>query len=65
VHAAVHVGVLFAVVPRDPVEDRLRLLGGGRVVQVDEGPAEDAGGENREVAADRRFVKRGPGDASG
>ena len=52
VHAAMNVGVLLAVVPREPIDHRLRLLRRRRVVQVDERLAVDATAQNRKVRAD-------------
>ena len=51
VHAAVDVGVVVLVVARHGVDHRAGLLGGGGVVEVDERPAVDPLGQDREVRA--------------
>ncbi|GAA3069184.1 hypothetical protein GCM10020000_62060 [Streptomyces olivoverticillatus] len=58
VHAAVDIGVVPLVVRVEHVEDLARLLGSGRVVQVDELlPVVDHAVQDREVLADRVGVE--------
>src|SRR5690348_8207375 len=50
-HAAVHVGVVFAVVTDNGVQDLLRLLRGGGVIQVHQRLAVHSLRQDRKVAA--------------
>ena len=58
VHAAVHVGVGGGVEVDQRVDHLARLLGGGRVVEVDQPPAVDLALKDREVGADTLDVER-------
>src|SRR5438105_42936 len=61
VHATMHVRVLFRVVTNEAVDDGLRLLRRGRVVEIDERVAAYRTRENREILTDSRdVVNRGP-----
>ena len=55
VQAAMHVGVFMFVITSDDIEDGARLLGGGGVVEVNQGMAVDALPQNWKILA-----KRGP-----
>ena len=52
VRSAVHVGVDLPVIGIHSLYDRVRLLGTGRVVEVDERDAVHEARENREVGPD-------------
>src|SRR4051812_49243084 len=51
-----NVGVVAAVVADQGIDNRLRLLGGRGVVEIDQRLAVYCWGEYRKVTADRRFV---------
>ena len=57
VYAAVHVGIIAAVVIADGLDHALGLLGGGGVVEVDQRMAVNLLREDREIAAHPRGVK--------
>ena len=57
VRGAVDVGVLVGVEVGQPVDDRLRLLRGGRVVEPDQRLAVDRFAQDREVRAHRVDVE--------
>ena len=62
------VGVVVLVVAAQGVDDRARLLRGGRVVEVDQRLAVDLLLQDREVVADAAHVERGrprPGGSAG
>src|SRR6185436_12680638 len=65
VHAAVDVRVIGLVDRSLGLDHRARLLGGGGVVEVDEGPAVDPLPQDRELAADLLDVQGGRGPGSG
>ena len=50
-HAAVNVGVLFAIIPAQGFDDRLGLLTGSAVVEVDQRLAMDAAAEDGKITA--------------
>ena len=50
VHAAVHIGVVLLDEAGHGVDHGARLLGAGRRVEIDQGTAMDAAGEDREIA---------------
>jgi hypothetical protein len=58
VDAAVDVGILLGVEPADRVDDRLGLLAGRGVVEIDQRLAADLLTQNREVLADTFDVQR-------
>jgi hypothetical protein len=58
VDAAMHVGVLARVVAYQPIDDRLRLVRGRRVVEIDERTIARRTGEDREIAPHGRDVER-------
>ena len=57
------VGVGLAVVPRDRIEHRLRLLGGRGVVEIDQRLAVDRPAQDREVGTDPLDVEARRGRA--
>ena len=50
-HAAMDIGILLAVITVDGVDDRLRLLRRGAVIEIDQGPAVHLARKNGKVAA--------------
>jgi hypothetical protein len=60
-HPPVDIGVLRAVEPGDGVDDDLRILTGGGVVEVDQGLAPNSLAENREVLPDPGDIEGGSG----
>ena len=56
-HAAMDVGVVSLVVANDRINDHLRLLGRGCIVQVNQRPAAHSLPEDRKVSADLIHVK--------
>src|SRR5579872_5049029 len=64
-HSAVDIGVVLLVVLRDAVDHRGRLLGGGRVVQIDQRLPMDEGFQDGEVLAELPHVVGGMGMEAG
>ncbi len=64
VQPAVHVGVLEAIDVIHRLDDGARLLGGGRVVEVDERLAVDLAVENGKIGADALHVVGVPGGSA-
>jgi len=62
-HAAMNIGVATLVVTADGVDDDLRFLRGGRVIQVDQRLAANGGGQDREVAANGFDIERSCGES--
>jgi hypothetical protein len=60
-HATMDVGVVPLVVPTDRINDHLRLLGRGCIVQVNQRPTANPLPEYGKVTADLIYVKRQTG----
>lgn len=62
---AMNVGVLLAVEPGQAVDHRLRLVGGGGVIEVDQRVPVDLAAQDWKIATDRGDIERGDARRSG